>query len=37
VADLVELLDSGWRERLVASWLIAAGRRAELRLGSLVT
>lgn len=31
VADLVELLDSGWRERLVASWLIAAGRRAELR------
>ena len=31
VADLLELLDYGWRERLVAGWLIAAGRRAELR------
>ncbi|AUG80997.1 hypothetical protein CFP65_6339 [Kitasatospora sp. MMS16-BH015] len=31
VADLVELLDYGWRERLVAGWLIAAGGRNELR------
>jgi hypothetical protein len=31
VADLHELLDYGWRERLVADWLIAAGCRAELR------
>jgi hypothetical protein len=31
-ADLVELLDYGWRERLVAGWLIASGRRSELRL-----
>lgn len=31
VSDLLELLDYGWRERLVACWLIAAGRRAELR------
>ena len=31
VADLQELLDYGWRERLVAGWLIAAGRRADLR------
>jgi len=30
-ADLVELLDFGWRERLVSGWLIASGRRAELR------
>lgn len=30
-ADLSELLDYGWRERLVAGWLIAVGRRAELR------
>jgi hypothetical protein len=30
-ADLLELLDYGWRERLVACWLIAVGRRAELR------
>ncbi len=30
-ADLRELLDFGWRERLVAGWLIAVGRRAELR------
>ncbi|MEV6967872.1 DUF6000 family protein [Hamadaea sp. NPDC051192] len=30
-ADLVELLDYGWRERLVAGWLIACGRRSELR------
>ncbi|MEU8078695.1 DUF6000 family protein [Catellatospora citrea] len=31
VADLVELLDYGWRERLVAGWLIASGSRGELR------
>ena len=31
VADLLELLDFGWRERLVAGWLIAVGRREELR------
>jgi hypothetical protein len=31
VADLVELLDYGWRQRLVAGWLIACGRRSELR------
>ncbi len=30
-ADLVELFDYGWRERLVVCWLIAAGRRSELR------
>lgn len=31
VSDLQELLDLGWRERLVAGWLIAAGHRIELR------
>ncbi len=31
VADLAELLDYGWRERLVAGWLIACGSRGELR------
>jgi hypothetical protein len=35
VSDLNELLDSGWRECLVAGWLagwlIAVGQRAELR------
>jgi len=32
VRDLVVLLDEGgWREVLVATWLIAAGRRADLR------
>lgn len=31
VADLAELLDYGWRERLVAGWLIASGHRTELR------
>ena len=30
--DLTTLLDSGgWRERLAASWLVAVGRRADLR------
>ncbi|MCF3103027.1 hypothetical protein IPZ58_15735 [Streptomyces roseoverticillatus] len=29
--DLTTLLDSGWREHLAASWLIAVGRRADLR------
>lgn len=31
VEDLTQLVDFGWRERLVAGWLIAAGRRGELR------
>lgn len=31
VSDLQELLDFGWRERLVAGWLIAVGHRIELR------
>jgi uncharacterized protein DUF6000 len=29
--DLTLLLDGDWRERLTAVWLIAAGRRADLR------
>ncbi|WP_329482103.1 DUF6000 family protein [Kribbella sp. NBC_01484] len=29
--DLAALLEGGWRERLAATWLVAAGRRAELR------
>jgi hypothetical protein len=29
--DLIALLDMGWREQLAASWLIAVGRRADLR------
>jgi uncharacterized protein DUF6000 len=29
--DLALLLRAGWRERLTATWLIAAGRRADLR------
>lgn len=29
--DLVFMLEAGWREALVATWLIAAGRRADLR------
>lgn len=31
VADLTELLDYGWAERLVAAWLIACASRDELR------
>jgi hypothetical protein len=31
VDDLTFMLDQGWRESLVATWLIAAGRRTELR------
>jgi hypothetical protein len=29
--ELAALLDGGWRERLAATWLVAAGRRADLR------
>ncbi|MFC5266803.1 DUF6000 family protein [Kribbella qitaiheensis] len=29
--DLAVLLEGGWRERLAAIWLVAAGRRADLR------
>jgi hypothetical protein len=29
--DLEVLLEAGWRERLTATWLVAAGRRADLR------
>ncbi|MFG1807577.1 DUF6000 family protein [Streptomyces sp. NPDC049040] len=29
--DLLALLDMGWREQVAASWLIAVGRRADLR------
>jgi hypothetical protein len=29
--ELAVLLEAGWRERLTATWLVAAGRRADLR------
>jgi len=29
--ELAVLLEAGWRERLTATWLVAAGRRADVR------